>query len=111
MPGMKLASGLPSRSTPWSESRTPHTLVAFDERLGHGHAGPDLHGAGSHQLLADQLHELAQRHHQAAILVEERRDVGQLEAVVPGEAQRAEQRGRPARRAGERRLAPTGSSR
>ena len=55
--------------------------AAFDERFRHRHAGPDLHRAGGHQLAADVLHELAEREDQAAFLVEERRNVGQLDGV------------------------------
>ena len=39
--------------------------------------------------LADPLHELAERHHQAAVLVQERRDVGQFDAVIARNPERA----------------------
>ncbi len=67
-----------------------HT-AAFDERFLYGHSRPHLHGAGGHQLHADVLQELAERHHEAAFLVQEGRNVGQLDGMVFGHAEGANQ--------------------
>jgi hypothetical protein len=82
---------------------TGHALVhRVDERRFHGHAGPDLHRSRRHQLTAHVLQKLAQRHHQAALLMQERGHIRQLHAVLAGEAEGANQ---PVRRAQRQRAA------
>src|ERR1035441_5344123 len=59
----------------------------FNERLFHGHAGPDLHFTGGHQPAADKLHELSQRHYQAVMFPQEGRDIRQLHAGLARHAE------------------------
>jgi hypothetical protein len=58
--------------------------------LVYGHPGPNLHRARSHQFRADELHELAEGHHQPAVLMQKCRSIRQLDAVVAVEAERAD---------------------
>ena len=52
------------------------------DRLAHRRSRPDLHEAGSHQLRADPLVELADGEHQATVLVEERRRPGEGKGMI-----------------------------
>ncbi len=92
------------------EADSQHPLV-FDQRFLYRHSGPDLHRAGGHQLPADMLQELSQRHHQAALLVQEWRNVGQLHGMLAEPPRARESCRRQNACAAERRLAPCGSSR
>ena len=61
-----------------------------DQRFRHRHSRPDLHRTGGGNFAAHELHELPHRQHHAPVLVQERRDPGKLEAVVPVQVQRAD---------------------
>ena len=56
--------------------------MVLDQSFRHGRAGPDLHRAGGHQLLADPLIELPDGKHQPVLLVQEIGRVGQLDRIV-----------------------------
>ena len=70
--------------------------------LSHRRARPDLHQAGSHHLGAHPLGELAHGEQQAAVLAQERRDVGEAQRIVLDGKETLQQRGSRGRRAAAR---------
>jgi hypothetical protein len=67
-----------------------HHARVFHQRLGDGHAGPDLYRAAVHGLRAGPLHELADGEQQSAIFAQEGRGPGQLESVIARQAEQAQ---------------------
>ena len=63
------------------EAHAPHPAI-LDQRLRRGGSGPDLDDAGSHHLGADPLGKLSDGEQEAAVLPQERGNVGQREGVV-----------------------------
>ncbi len=57
--------------------------IIFDQRSSDWRARPQLHDAGAHQLLAHPLIELPQSKNQSVMLLHKRRDIWQLQRLMP----------------------------
>jgi hypothetical protein len=95
--------GHPALVRPLVHQADADNPAVLDEGRGHGGARPDLDHTGAHDLRADPLGELADGEDQAAVLLQEGRNVGEGEGVLLDGEDGAEEP--------DHLLAPTGSRR
>src|SRR6185312_1593885 len=81
--GQKVRTGIPMQIGSLIREPNSDYRIIFDHRRRHWRSRPQLHYSRTHQLLADPLVELTEPENQSVVLLHERRDIRQLQPLMP----------------------------